>query len=329
MNRRLLVCVVFATIAAMQLAAQTSTAKPKSAAVPRAADGHADLTGIWANATITPLERAANVNGKATLTDAEAKVIEKAAASELQNEDGGTEGPLLAGAGSAGTGAYNLLFFDRGSELARVDGVKRTSLIIDPPDGHIPFTAEAKQRQESGRRGVSRFDSVFDRPLGERCIIGFGSTSGPPMLPVLYNNNYQIVQTKDAVMIMIEMVHDIRIVRINGTHAPPNVRELLGDSIGHWEGDTLVIDTTNFTDQTRFRGSSANLHVIERLRRVDGNTILYRATIEDPTAFAKPWTIEYPFLATAGPIYEYACHEGNYAMDDILGGARKTDTDKK
>jgi hypothetical protein len=146
---------------------------------------------------------------------------------------------------------------------------------------------------------------------------------------VLYNNNYQIVQTKDAVMIMIEMVHDIRIVRINGTHAPPNVRELLGDSIGHWEGDTLVIDTTNFTDQTRFRGSSANLHVIERLRRVDGNTILYRATIEDPTAFAKPWTIEYPFLATAGPIYEYACHEGNYAMDDILGGARKTDTDKK
>jgi hypothetical protein len=128
---------------------------------------------------------------------------------------------------------------------------------------------------------------------------------------------------------MIEMVHDIRIVRINGTHAPSNVRELLGDSIGHWEGDTLVVDTTNFTDLTRFHGSSENLHVIERFQRVDANTILYRATVEDPDTFTKAWTLEYPFTTTPGPIFEYACHEGNYAIDDILGGARKSDQSKK
>ena len=130
-------------------------------------------------------------------------------------------------------------------------------------------------------------------------------------------------------MIMIEMVHDIRIIRINGTHPPSNVRELLGDSIGHWEGDTLVVDTTNFTNQTRFHGSSENLHVIERFRRTDANTILYKATIDDPTTFTKQWTLEYPFRATKGPIFEYACHEGNYAMDDILGGAQKAAEAKK
>lgn len=126
-------------------------------------------------------------------------------------------------------------------------------------------------------------------------------------------------------MILVEMVHDVRIIRINGTHAPSNVRQWLGDSIGHWEGDTLVVDTTNFTDQTMFEGSSANLHVIERFRRIDASTILYRATIDDPSTFAKMWTVEYPFVATRGPVYEYACHEGNYAMPDIMGGARKAD----
>jgi hypothetical protein len=172
-------------------------------------------------------------------------------------------------------------------------------------------------------RGFNRYDSVKDRPLSERCIIGFGSTSGPPMLPVLYNNTYEIVQTPDAVMILVEMVHDVRVVRMNGTHKPANVHQYLGDSIGHWDGDTLVVDTTNFNDQTRFRGTGENLHVIERFQRVDANTMLYRATIDDPTTFTKNWTLEYPFNATPGPVYEYACHEGNYAMPDILGGARK------
>jgi len=146
---------------------------------------------------------------------------------------------------------------------------------------------------------------------------------------VLYNNNYQIVQTPGAVMILVEMVHDVRVVRMNVTHESPEIRRWLGDSIGHWEGDTLVVDTTNFTNKTRFRGSGENLHVIERFQRVDQNTILYRVTIDDPTVWAKTWTMEYPFSATAGPVYEYACHEGNYAMEDILGGARKIESEKK
>jgi hypothetical protein len=173
-----------------------------------------------------------------------------------------------------------------------------------------------------------QFENVKERPLAERCLLGFGSTSGPPMLPVLYNNNYQIVQTPDTIMILVEMVHDVRVIRMNQKHVPPDVRKWLGDSVGHWEGDTLVVDTTNFNPHVNFSGSSENLHVIERFQRVDAQTILYRATIDDPTTFTKPWTLEYPFVATPGPIYEYACHEGNYAMQDILGGARKMENVK-
>ncbi|HEX4595421.1 MAG TPA: hypothetical protein VH157_14155 [Bryobacteraceae bacterium] len=296
---------------------------------PRTRGGHPDLQGIWTNATLTPLERPVEFAGKATLTDAEAKAYES---KDLQSNtlDSDVESNFNKATGGPGVGAYNNLFVDRGSQLARVDGVKRASLIIDPPDGKIPpLTAAASDRNGGAARVYTRFDSVKERPLSERCIIGFGSTSGPPMLPVLYNNNYEIVQTADAVMILVEMVHDIRVIRINGTHKPANIRQLLGDSIGHWEDDTLVVDTTNFTDKTRFRGSSENLHVIERFRRVDAQTLLYRATVDDPATFTKQWTLEYPFVATTGPVYEYACHEGNYAMPDILGGARKLEAEQK
>ncbi len=296
-------------------------------AVPHTPDGHPDLTGIWTNATLTPLERPSDYAAKPTLTDAEAKVFEK---KDLQTNtlDSDVDSGFNKATGGPGVGAYNYLFVDRGSELARVDGVKRTSLIIDPPDGKIPpLTEAARERGATMIRNFGRYDSVKDRPLSERCIIGFGSTSGPPMLPVLYNNNYEIVQTPSAVMILVEMVHDIRVIRINGTHKPASVRQLLGDSIGHWEGDTLVVDTTNFTGETRFRGSTDNLHVIERFKRIDAGTILYKATVEDSSTYTKPWTLEYPFLATAGPVYEYACHEGNYAMPDILGGARKQESE--
>jgi len=295
----------------------------------RTADGHPDLQGTWTNATITPMERPKQFEGKATVSDAEAKVFEKADADEFKKEDGASNGPLLTAFGSAGVGGYNALFIDHGAELARVDGVKRTSLIIDPPDGKVPaLTPEARQRISAMMRSFNNYDSVKARPLSERCIVGFGSTSGPPMLPVLYNNTYQIVQTPEYVMILVEMIHDARIIRINGTHAPSNVRLWFGDSIGHWEGDTLVVDTTNFNDKNTFRGSSENLHVIERFTRVGPGTILYKATINDPTTFTKDWTMEFPFVSTAGPIYEYACHEGNYAMTDILGGAREMEKKK-
>jgi hypothetical protein len=287
------------------------------------ADGHPNLEGIWTNATITPLERPAQFAAKPTLTDAEAVKYESETDTTFQAERRGSS------AEQDRDQAYNRLFLDRGDKLAKVDGVARTSLIVDPPDGKLPaLTPEARKRIAARPR--DRYDSVKDRPLGERCILGFGSTSGPPMMPVLYNNNYQIVQTPSVVMIMVEMVHDVRYIHMDRTqHLPANVRLWLGDSIGHWEGDTLVVDTTNFTDKTSFRGSSPNMHIVERFTRVDAGTILYKWTIDDPESFANPFSAEYPFLATAGPIFEYACHEGNYAMPDILGGARAADSKEK
>jgi hypothetical protein len=314
------------------LPAQTPAAKStsKNWTVPRTPDGKPDLQGVWTNATLTPLERPAAMAGKATVTDAEAAVFEKKNKDDEAKYDGKADNPIADSLGSGGTGGYNALFVDHGTELARVDGVKRTSLIIDPPDGKVPpITAEARARNAAMMRNFNRFDSVKDRPLGERCLTSFGSSSGPPMLPVLYNNNYQIVQTPENILILVEMVHDARIIRMNATHAPSSVRQWFGDSIGKWEGDTLVVDTTNFTDKTRFRGSSENLHVVERFTRIGQNDILYRVTLDDPTTFTKAWTVEYPFVATKGPIYEYACHEGNYAMTDILGGARKADAEKE
>jgi hypothetical protein len=322
---------VLALVIASPLAAQTAVrASTKSKNVPRLADGHPDLQGTWTNATLTPLERPAVFNGKLNVTDEEAARFEKAQDDELKAGDGKSEGDFHRRAGSGDTGGYNALFIDRGHELARVDGVKRSSLIIDPADGRVPaLTAEARQRFASARRGGGALDAAQNRPLSERCLMSFGSSSGPPMLPVLYNGNYQIVQTKDAVLILVEMIHDARIVRMNAQHRPDGVRQWLGDSVGHWEGDTLVVDTIGFNPQVNFRGSSHDLHVIERFTRVDADTLLYRATIDDPTTFSKSWTLEYPFRPSDGPLYEYACHEGNYAMEDILGGARKEDAQKK
>lgn len=327
-HRVLLSAVVFAGLFSGCLAAQPAS-KSKNWTAPRAADGHPDLQGIWTNATLTPMQRPAEFASKKTVTDADATAYEKRDL-ETNNIDN-PEAPLLARAGSAETGGYNNLFIDRGSQLARVDGEKRTSLIIDPPDGKLPqLTEEARARTAAMiKRGFDRYDTVKDRPLAERCIVGFGSTSGPPMMPVLYNNTYQIVQNRDTVMILVEMVHDVRVIRMNGTHKPPGIKQWLGDSIGHWEGDTLVVDTTNFTDQTRFAGSGENLHVIEHFQRVGPDSILYRATIDDPHTFTKQWTVEFPFVASPGPVFEYACHEGNYAMPDILGGARRLETEKR
>jgi hypothetical protein len=308
---------------AVQAQSRRGTAKAANS-IPQTKDGHPDLSGIWTNATVTPMERPSQFAGKPALTDAEAAVFEQAQAQDLKDEDGKSDGPLIRAAGSSGTGGYNALFIDRGNQMARVDGVKRSSLIIDPPDGKLPqLTAEARARFGKMMRSFNNYDDVKVRPLSERCILGFGSTAGPPMMPVLYNNTYQFVQTKDAMMILVEMVHDVRVIRMDGTHRPSSVRTLLGDSIGHWEGDTLVVDTTNFREEGAFFGASEKLHVVERFRRIEPDTILYRVTLDDPSTYSKPWTMEFPFLSTRGPVYEYACHEGNYAMTDIMGGARK------
>jgi hypothetical protein len=246
----------------------------------------------------------------------------------------------LLDAGGGKVGGYNIGWLDPGSGFTVVNGEKRSAMIIDPPDGKLPPLTPAAAKRMAAFRGrptsdaqesrdpdldptPGAYDDPERRPLGERCILGFGSTSGPPALPdYFYNNPHQIVQTRDTIVILTEMVHDVRVVRMNAQHLPKNIRRWMGDSVGHWEGDTLVVDTTNFNDKTRYRGSTENLHVIERFTHLDGNSLLYRFTIEDPATWTKTWTGEYTWPATDAHIYEYACHEGNYALTDILKGAR-------
>jgi hypothetical protein len=218
--------------------------------------------------------------------------------------------------------AYNDFWWDRGTTLATVRGEKRTSLIVDPPDGRIPaLTAEAQQRA-SARADARRqhADGPEDRSLGERCLM---FNAGPPMLPGPYNNYVQIFQTPDHVAINNEMIHDARVVPLDRSpHVPSVIRRWQGDSRGRWEGATLVVDTTNFTDKTNFRGASEKLHLIERFTRVDADTLLYEFTVDDPSSFVKPWSAALPMRRTSDRIFEYACHEGNYALTGILQGAR-------
>ena len=304
--------------------------------MPRAADGKPDLQGTWTNVTITPIERRDEFPNL-VLTEADAAKLEKGVNDRIdrlsQPSDPNRDAPPKGGDGSTGAagnvGGYNNFWIDSGTRVAIVNGERRSSLIVDPPDGKVPaLTPEARKRNADRfaafRKGGGEYDHPEFRPLAERCLLSFGSSAGPPMLPnYFYNNNYQIVQTPDHVMILVEMVHDARIVRLNATtHVPKHIRPWMGDSIGRWEGDTLVVETTNFPPQQTFRGASENLKVIERFTRADADTILYRFTIEDPTTFTKPFSGEVPFEATDEVIYEYACHEGNYALSNILSGER-------
>jgi hypothetical protein len=298
--------------------ATSAAAQTKPWTPPRTPDGQPDLQGIWTNSTLTQLERPADFAAKPVITETEAAVYEKDTLKQRDRDrrDGGADVDVGR--------AYNELFFDQGDKLARVDNTVRMSMIVDPPDGRIPaLTPEAQKKQEAARAEARLHpaDTPRDRSLAERCI--FWATTGPPMLPGPYNNNYQIVQTPGYVMIQSEMIHETRVIPLDGRpHLPASTRLWMGDSRGHWEGNTLVVDTTNFNGKARFRGSDENLHVVERFTRTGPNTIDYKFTIDDPTAYTKLWTAELPFLATAGPIYEYACHEGNYALADILAGAR-------
>jgi hypothetical protein len=294
-------------------------AKPGSSknwTAPRTPDGQPDLQGIWSNATITPLERPDDLAGKTALTEKEAAEYEKEVVkrTNVDRREGivGTEADVAR--------AYNNFWYDRGTKTV---GTRRTSLIIDPADGKIPQLTPEAQRRVADRdsRRVRPAEGPEDRSLSERCILW--QTAGPPMLPSGYNNNYQIVQSRNYVTIFNEMIHDTRIIPLDGRpHLPPNVRLWMGDSRGHWEGDTLVIDTTNFTEKTAFRGASEKMHLVERFTRVDAETLVYSFTVDDPSSFAKPWTAEITSTRAAGPIFEYACHEGNYGMTGLLRGAR-------
>ncbi len=296
-------------------------AGPLPGQTPRTHDGRPDLQGIWTNATLTPLERPTEFAGKPVLTEQEAAVYEKRLLQEGDRDrrDGGAAVDVNR--------AYNEAWFDRGTRLA----ARRTSLIVDPPDGRIPPLTPEAQKLAAERAAYRRqhpADRAQDRSLAERCIIW--GTSGPPMLPGPYNNFYQIIQTPEYVMILVEMIHDVRIIPLDGSpHPPANIRLWMGDSRGHWEGDTLVVDTTNFTDKTNFRGSGENLHVIERFTRSDANTLHYEFTVDDPATFTRTWKAVLPMSKAEGPIYEYACHEGNYALRDILAGARAQESEQR
>jgi hypothetical protein len=314
------------------VATATLIAQQRPAATAKPAAASRDLNGTWTNATITPLERPQGVKDL-VLSEEAANRMEQAivARRDKLNEPSDPDRPAPPQGGDGSTGAagnvggYNNFWLDPGDRVAIVDGQRRSSLIIDPPDGRVPaLTPEARQRQQARVKmmaGRGQYDHPEYRPLAERCLLSFGPTT--PLVPnYFYNNNLQIVQTADHVVILMEMVHDARIVRIGGTHLPKHIRPWMGDSIGRWEGDTLVVDTTNFPPQQSFRGSSENLHVVERFRRADAGTINYRFTVEVPTTCTAPFTGEIPFRAIGELIYEYACHEGNYALSNVLSGAR-------
>ena len=313
---------------------------------PRLANGKPDFSGTYNIATVTPLRRPRAFGDNRYLTPEQAEeLVARDQARELEDardSDPNREAPPAGGDGSAGAagnvGGYNAFWIDNGDTAFSIDGKFRTSIIVEPENGRHPALTPAGQRRAAARRAMFRentgeawwlelegpgpYDGPESRTLSDRCLLGFGSTGGPPMLPVLYNNLKRIVHTPDHVMILVEMVHDARIVRMDSEHAPDSVRKWLGDSIGWWEGDTLVIETTNFTDRPALSLATRDLKVTERFRRSDDGTLLYSFTVEDPNTWTEPWSGEMPWPLSEDRVYEYACHEGNYAMQGILKGAR-------
>jgi hypothetical protein len=284
---------------------------------------HPGFEGIWNSATATPLERPSQLKDKPFFTPQEAAEWERQVAG--RNEEPAPD----AASKNTGTGTYNTFYREFGTRTVKT---LRTSIVTDPADGRIPAltpaAAEVKRRRTEAMRNAA---SAQDTGLQDQCLAFL--TAGPPMLPYSYNSNYQIVQTGDAFVVHAEMIHDARIIRLDGRpHLPADIRLWLGDSIGHWAGATLVADTTNFNDSGGFYGDAGgnfgwdrNLHVVERFSLLDAGTLLYRFEIDDPTAFTQPWKGELTMTRSPGPIYEYACHEGNYSLSNLLSGYRASE----
>jgi hypothetical protein len=330
----LIVGVAFLFCSATAVTAAESQAA-KSFKAPRTPDGQPDLQGTWTNASLTTLLRPAALGNKLVLTETEAAAMERQAADRVEAGDRPSDLTRELPRGG-GVGGYNSFWIDSGTRVMTVNGERRTSIIVEPANGQLPpFTPQAQKAQAARQQLVAQsgFDGPEVRALGERCMLSFGTHSGPPMLPVLYNNHYQIVQSPGHVMILAEMVHDARVVRLSGQHPPPHIRKWLGDSIGRWEGATLVVETTNFHPQQplqigagasyRMVYTSDKLKVTERFTRAGPDTITYQFTVDDPDTFTQPWRGELSFHRTDSLIYEYACHEGNYALPGILAGARE------
>ncbi len=341
--RRALILALALSVAPVALAPVAAQAQPKAAAyvAPKNAFGQPDLSGYWSNATLTPQTRRAEFGSRAVFTPEEVKKLEGNAAQEVEDGNQPTDPNAPAthvnrgkaerraefAAAGGDVGGYNRGWLDPGSTVMRVHGEPRTSLITtpngQPPARKAGAPAAGGFGRGGGGGGASSFDNPETRSLGERCILSFGRNAGPPMFPNgFYNNNYQVVQTPTTVAIQVEMVHDTRLVRLNDKHRTDGVRPLMGDSIGWYEGATLVVETTNIPQAQQYFGSWKNLKVTERFTRVGKDRLHYQFTVEDPTLWDKPWGGEYEFSGLKGTIYEYACHEGNYALPGILSGAR-------
>lgn len=326
---------------ALAFAPLAAAAAPPYAA-PRTASGQPDLQGYWSNSTLTPMTRKPQLGDRLAFTPDEVKKLEDEEAKQVEvgnqptdpnapvNAPNGLESRPEFVAAGGDVGGYNRGWLDPGHTVMRVAGQPRTSLITTK-NGQVPPRRDGAANDfgygggggEGSRGPLGSFDNPENRPVGERCIIGFGRNAGPPMFPNgFYNNNYHIVQTPDALAIQVEMVHDTRIVRLNARHRTDGIRPWFGDSIGWWEGDTLVVETTNIPEKQAFMGSWKDLKVTERFTRTAKDRLRYQFTISDPTAWNEPWGGEYEFAPLKGVVYEYACHEGNYALPGILAGAR-------
>jgi hypothetical protein len=290
-----------------------ASASAKAQAAHRTPDGQPDLQGVWSTASVTPLERPKDLGSKEFFTKEEAEAYEKKTLAQHEVAKPGTYGDVH----------YNMNQFGLEKGQSKVASTIRTSLIVGP-EGRIPPMLPEAQQRNAARAAANKgheFDGPENRTLGEQCIMW--PNEGPPIQPAGYNSNLQIVQGPGYVAIMQEMIHDVRIIPTDGRpHLASNIRLWFGDSRGHWEGDTLVVDTTNFTARTAFRGSSENLHVVERFTRTADDQILYQFTVDDPSTWEKSWSAELPMTKIDGPLFEYACHEGNYGMRNNLSGAR-------
>jgi hypothetical protein len=328
--------VLLAAAAALALSAGAALAA-EVWKVPRNAFGQPDFSGVWSNASVTQLERPPALK-TLVITAEQAKILEAGFAA-MRSADARPTDPA-DGAPKSGQdpGGYNAFWIDPGSHAGAIGGEIRSSWLVEPADGRLPYSAEGRKLFMAEVMKIqTNFDGPEGRQVAERCLMGFGSTAGPPMMNVLYNNTYQIQQAKDAVVIVVEMNHDARVIRLDRReHLPAHIRQWMGDSVGWWEGDTLVVETTNFNPGEQLRPGipttffvSKDAKVTERFTRISERQILYEFKVEDPGVYTSPWRGEMPLNAAKGPVYEYACHEGNYALPGILRGARVAEAEGK
>ncbi len=326
LNKKLSLFFILSIFLSLSVSSESKTAKAKTWF------GDPNLQGIWTNASLTTLERPSHLRSWEV---SEEVAIEESLRAQKVSE--AYDNPLKKGEkikASRDPGGYNAAWMDGGSKFFKVKDKYRTSVIGYPKNGKLPWDADKSRAffQKLRPRGMKRTDHPELRGVGERCIVGFGSSGGPPMMNVLYNNHYQIVQSPGYVMIMAEMIHDTRIIRLNGQHLPKNMKPWLGDSIGHWENNTLVVETTNFHPQHSFRAGlrhrfavTENAKITEKFTRISKDEIIYQFFVDDKDVYSDIWAGEMVLTSDSDRIYEYACHEGNYSMENILAGARAQD----